>query len=140
LLAQLYVGEAAVSKGIRSIIRRLKFLPLGPIKTDPGNRVRKPRRGCNRIADFPAKCSNLVRPRNLDALRMVHIRITNFQKLAAQFVLDRIAPASLASARHRPRVDRLRSFHCVRAGRPGGRLHCISAAWRYFCCRVGQGE
>jgi hypothetical protein len=111
-------------------------------KIDPGSHVRKSREGCNRIADFPAKCSNLVHPRNLDAQRMVHNRTTNFRKLAAQFVLGGIASASvtLASAWHRPRPDRLRLFDCVRAVRPDGRLHCISAACRYFCCRVGQGE
>jgi hypothetical protein len=111
-------------------------------KFGPGNRVRKPREGCNRIADCPAKCSNLVRPRDLDALQMVHNQTTNFRKLAAQFVLGRIAPASvtLASAWHRPHLDRLRLFDCVRAVRPDWQLYCISTSCRYFCCRVGQGE
>jgi hypothetical protein len=73
---------------------------------------------------------------------MVHDRITNFRKLAAQFVLGGIAPASvtLASAWHRPRLDRLRLFDCVRAVRPDGRLYCISTAGRYFYRRVGRGE
>jgi hypothetical protein len=29
-----------------------------------GNRVHSPRRACNRIADYPAKCSNLAGPRD----------------------------------------------------------------------------
>jgi hypothetical protein len=122
-------------------------LPLGPIPLEVGvpndQAQREPREGRNRIADFSAKCSNLVRPRNLDALRMVHNRTTNLRKLAAQFILGRIAPAfvTLVSAWHSPCLDRLRLFDRAHAVHAGGRLHCISAAaYGYFCCKVGQGE
>src|SRR4030088_1874740 len=65
-----------------------------------------PRQGCNRIADLPAKCSNLARPRDRDALRMVQDRTTNFRKLAVQFILGGIArrmiKANLPQRRPRP--------------------------------------
>jgi hypothetical protein len=41
---------------------------------------------------------------------MVHNWTTNFRKLAAQFVRGWIAPASVALAWDRPRVDRVRLF------------------------------
>ena len=63
------------------------------------------RQGCNRIADFAAKCSNLVRPRDRDALRMVHNRTTNFRNFAAQFFLGSLALASVILAFFRLGAD-----------------------------------
>jgi hypothetical protein len=66
-------------------------------RNGPGSRVIVPW-SCNRIAEFPAKCSNLAHRRDRDALLMVHNQATNFRNLAAQFVLGSIALALVTLA------------------------------------------
>src|SRR5258708_17484934 len=92
-MAQLYVGKRPVSKGIGRVIRRFVVLSFAPAALigaatlecckeappywwassnfGPGTASDSRRRDCNRIGDFPAKCSNLVAQETRDALRMM---------------------------------------------------------------------
>jgi hypothetical protein len=72
--AQSYVGKSPILKGIGELYRGLwcafgdADLPSPMARARAGNRVHSPRRACNRIADDPAKCSNLPVRETRDAL------------------------------------------------------------------------